>query len=172
MSLHLKIGLLETFHKFNGNIRRWWCFEVFCNKVVLKILGLRHLQVTYKTHLVAASDICDLFNGMRKYLMASPEPPQTFKMKSFRAIVNAWKSLTIVAKLSIINVCRGPGYASKTGSILEEKRRIHLKPTHCKLVGFRNSHRRCSVKKAVLKNFTKVVGIHLCWSLAFKKDLF
>ena len=30
---------------------------------------------------------------------------------------------------------------------------------------FRSSHRRCSVKKAVLKNVTNLTGQHLCWSL-------
>ena len=30
---------------------------------------------------------------------------------------------------------------------------------------FRSSHRRCSVKKAVLKNFANFTGKHLCWSL-------
>ena len=29
----------------------------------------------------------------------------------------------------------------------------------------RNSHQRCSIKKAVLKNFAIFTGIHLCWSL-------
>ena len=29
---------------------------------------------------------------------------------------------------------------------------------------FRNSHRRCSVKKGVLKNFANFTGKHLCWS--------
>ena len=31
----------------------------------------------------------------------------------------------------------------------------------------KNSHRRCSIKKAVLKNFTIFTGKHLCWSLFF-----
>ena len=30
---------------------------------------------------------------------------------------------------------------------------------------FRSSHRSCSVKKAVLKNFANFTGKHLCWSL-------
>ena len=30
---------------------------------------------------------------------------------------------------------------------------------------FRSSHRKCSVKKSVLKNFTNFTGKHLCWSL-------
>ena len=29
----------------------------------------------------------------------------------------------------------------------------------------RSSHQRCSIKKAVLKNFAIFTGIHLCWSL-------
>ena len=36
----------------------------------------------------------------------------------------------------------------------------------------RSSHRRCSVKKGVLKNFAKVTEKHLCWrSLSFIKRL-
>ena len=30
---------------------------------------------------------------------------------------------------------------------------------------FRSSHRRCSIKKGVLRNFTKLTRRHLCWSL-------
>ena len=37
-------------------------------------------------------------------------------------------------------------------------------------VCFKSSHRRCSIKKAVLKNFAKFTGKHLCWNL-FKKKL-
>ena len=33
----------------------------------------------------------------------------------------------------------------------------------------RSSHRRCSVKKGVLKNFAKFTGKHLCQSLFFNK---
>ena len=34
---------------------------------------------------------------------------------------------------------------------------------------FRSSHRRCSVRKGVLRNFTKFTGKHLCQSLFFNK---
>ena len=33
----------------------------------------------------------------------------------------------------------------------------------------RSSHRRCSVKKGVLRNFAKFTGKHLCQSLFFNK---
>ena len=36
----------------------------------------------------------------------------TSKMESFATIVNGYKPLTIVAKLSILNVFGSPGYAS------------------------------------------------------------
>ena len=35
--------------------------------------------------------------------------------------------------------------------------------------GFRSSHRRCSVKKCVLRNFAKFTGKHLCQRLFFNK---
>ena len=35
----------------------------------------------------------------------------------------------------------------------------------------RSSHRRCSVKKGVLKNFANFIGKHLCWSLFLIKLL-
>ena len=38
--------------------------------------------------------------------------PQTSKMESFATVVNGWTPLTIVAKLSILDVCGGPDYAS------------------------------------------------------------
>ena len=34
---------------------------------------------------------------------------------------------------------------------------------------FRSSHLRCSIKKVVLRNFTKFTGKHLCQSLFFNK---
>ena len=34
---------------------------------------------------------------------------------------------------------------------------------------FRSSHRRCSVKKGVLRNFAKFTGKHLCQGLLFNK---
>ena len=34
---------------------------------------------------------------------------------------------------------------------------------------YRSSHRRCSVGKGVLRNFTKFTGKHLCQSLYFNK---
>ena len=34
---------------------------------------------------------------------------------------------------------------------------------------FRSSHRRCSLRKGVLRNFTKFTGKHLCQSLYFNK---
>ena len=34
---------------------------------------------------------------------------------------------------------------------------------------FRGSHRRCSVKKGVLRNFAKFTGKHLCQCLFFNK---
>ena len=34
---------------------------------------------------------------------------------------------------------------------------------------WRSSHRRCFVKKSVLKDFANFIGKHLCWSLFLKK---
>ena len=38
-----------------------------------------------------------------------------------------------------------------------------------KSVQRRSSHRRCSIKKGVLRNFAKFTGKHLCQRLFFKK---
>ena len=35
---------------------------------------------------------------------------------------------------------------------------------------YRSSHQRCSMKKGVLRNFTKFTGKHLCQSLFFNKE--
>ena len=40
---------------------------------------------------------------------------------------------------------------------------------HMFLNTFRNIHRRCSVRKGVIRNFTKFTGEHLCQSLFFNK---
>ena len=37
------------------------------------------------------------------------------------------------------------------------------------LANFRSSHQRCSIKKGILRNFTKFTGKHLCQSLFFDK---
>ena len=39
----------------------------------------------------------------------------------------------------------------------------------CHLVFHRSSHRQCSVRKGVFRNFTKFTGKHLCQSLVFNK---
>ena len=36
------------------------------------------------------------------------------------------------------------------------------------LAYFRSSHQRCSIKKGILRNFTKFTGKHLCQSLFFR----
>ena len=37
------------------------------------------------------------------------------------------------------------------------------------LTSYRSSHRRCSVRKGVIRNFVKFTGKHLCQSLFFNK---
>ena len=44
-----------------------------------------------------------------------------------------------------------------------------LKRLFCVFCMDRSSHRRCSVKKGVLRNFAKFTGKHLCQSLFFNK---
>ena len=56
------------------------------------------------------------------------------------------KPLTIVAKLSIVHVCEGPGCASV----------------------YRNSRSSMFCKKGVLRNFAKFTGKYLCQSLWHK----
>ena len=48
--------------------------------------------------------------------------------------------------------------SSKSDELLQNK---------CSFI--RSNHRRCSVKKGVLKNFSKFIGKHLCWSLFLNK---
>ena len=49
---------------------------------------------------------------------------------------------------------------SKLGSLANHNNAINMS---------RSSHQRCSMKKGVLKNFTKFTGKHLCQSLFFNK---
>ena len=44
--------------------------------------------------------------------------------------------------------------------------KIHVVPSYRI---FRSSHRRCSMNKGVVRNFTKFTGKHLCQSLFFNK---
>ena len=39
----------------------------------------------------------------------------------------------------------------------------------CQIEVFRSSHRRCSVRKGVLRNFAKFTGKHLCQGFLFNK---
>ena len=59
--------------------------------------------------------------------------------------------LTIFTTHSIVDVWKSPWYAYIT------------------CLWFRGSHRRCSVRKGVLRDFAKVTGKHLCQSLFFNK---
>ena len=47
--------------------------------------------------------------------------------------------------------------------------KIYKSFTKCKASTQRSSHRRCSMKKGVLKNFAKFTGKHLCQILFFNK---
>ena len=59
--------------------------------------------------------------------------------------------LTIFTTRSIVDVWKSPWYAYIT------------------CLWFRGSHRRCSVRKGVVRDFAKVTGKHLCQSLVFNK---
>ena len=58
---------------------------------------------------------------------------------------------------------------------MDHWRKIDYKMLRCdviwisQFVMFRSSHRRCSVKKSVLKNFVNITGKQLCWSLLLIK---
>ena len=45
----------------------------------------------------------------------------------------------------------------------------HISPKIFQRVKNRSSHRRCSVKKGVLRNYAKFTGKHLCQSFFFNK---
>ena len=49
-----------------------------------------------------------------------------------------------------------------TKNLLSKRKMIECFPERC-------SHRRCSIKKAVLENFPNFTGKHLCWSLFLMK---
>ena len=85
-------------------------------------------------------------NSSKNNLVQSrSEDPATISDGESATIVNGFWSLTIITKLSIIDACNDPGYAS--GAIN------------------RSSQLRCSVKKDGLKNFAIFTGNHLCCSL-------
>ena len=50
-----------------------------------------------------------------------PEPLQSSKMERFAAIVNGFHSLTILANLLILDVCRDRGYVSGIYSVEHTK---------------------------------------------------
>ena len=71
------------------------------------------------------------------------------KLKTeFRDIIHSWQ----INEITCLNV--------EKGEVKEET----FKNSNID----RSSHRRCSVEKCVLKNFTNFAGKHLCWSLFFK----
>ena len=47
--------------------------------------------------------------------------------------------------------------------------RVVHNTNHFYFLGRRNIHKRCSIRKAVLKNFVKFTGKHLCQSFFFNK---
>ena len=53
--------------------------------------------------------------------------------------------------------------------LTDQDRNISMKYYHYiglfHVIKSRSSHRKCSVKKGVLKNFSNFTGKHLCWSL-------
>ena len=57
--------------------------------------------------------------GKRFIIRSAARTLQLSKMESFAAIVTAIKTLTIVARFSILEVCGGPSYASENSHVLE-----------------------------------------------------
>ena len=59
----------------------------------------------------------------------------------------------------------------ESDSFRQKKRHVQKARIFSKTFRFieRNSHQRCSMKKGVLRNFTKFTGKHLCQSLFFNK---
>ena len=50
--------------------------------------------------------------------------------------------------------------------LLNNQKSVRHRMNHRDLLGlFRSSHRRCCLKKGVLKNFANFAGKHMCWSL-------
>ena len=90
--------------KISENLKVFWCFqgvEKWCigNKWVNK----------------------EIFKGQLFYPREYTGLLKTSKTGSFITIVNGLKLLTIVAKLSIWDICRGPGYASIEKSFLSSR---------------------------------------------------
>ena len=120
-----------------------------------------------------------------KYIyFVSKNPPFLFSETYFKIFVN--KSHTYydqiqmqlaLARQSWCDFIFCTSFLVFSGSIIKDQwgkwinkiSSLHLKVPQ-KVAGiFRSSHRRCSVKKGVLRNFAKFTGKHLCQSLFFNK---
>ena len=87
------------------------------------------------------------FNGLNK-----------LKTGNLPITKNANNPLNTGSKFNVHRAFRGPG-----GGPLNVLCVFNL----CSVSRGRSSHRRCSVRKGVLKSFAIFTGKHLCWSLFF-----
>ena len=83
--------------------------------------------------------------------------------------------------VNLLHIFRTPFQKNTFGGLLLFDNRVikndiyMILPFICRkpiVLSFRSSHRRCSLKKGVLKNFAKVTGKHLWQSLFFNKGVF
>ena len=97
----------------------------------------------------------------------------------------SWNGITIqnnsssnLSKITVMSLVISSVYFSGFKQVLACKETSHVKVSNLykwwkcmlKIVFlFRSSHRRCSVRKGVLRNFAKFTEEHLCQSLFFNK---
>ena len=60
-------------------------------------------------------------------IRAVARPPQTSKLDGFATIVNSLSPLTIDAKLSILDVCGGPGYGFSPKNLIDFLQELTVK---------------------------------------------
>ena len=134
----------------------WFCFSVRgLKKHVVCLMWLLWKWLTCRALLPKQNAFFIVLRLLR--LIA---PGIQMRIQSFRK-----RSLTIFGDHSILDVCESLGYASSMSVFLL----LHGFTVWLQLVAkafsvhvfFRSSHQRSSVKKDVLRNFTKFTGKHL-----------
>ena len=88
-----------------------------------------------------------------------PECPSAIRMPE-------WPSAQVSWVLECLSALRVPKFLECPSAL---SARVPKCPSGAEVSKCRSSHQRCSIKKSVLRNFTKFIGKHLCQSLFFNK---
>ena len=141
--------------------------HVYKNKVPPQVFSSEFYEIfqkiSFRKHLQAAASVAAF---IKSKLAVAKSLTITIMLEFHlpRVSIYFFSPLSLTLK-SFCSICK----KKNPQSFLEKKNKLKREKLKCNTKSSRTSHRRCSIKKGVLKIFTKFTGGHLCQGLFFNK---